>query len=89
MKEWKLQDRYGLSLAEWVALYEKQNGKCALCHISFGLAALRPVVDHNHLTKQVRGLIHQCCNLWLAAFENVNLPLPEIERNYLSHDHSI
>jgi hypothetical protein len=32
---------------------------------------MRPVIDHDHTTGRVRGLVCFRCNSWLAAIENV------------------
>ncbi len=53
-----LKHRYGVSLAEYNALLKRQKGHCALC-------ARKPaqtryghlVVDHDHKTEKVRGLL--------------------------------
>ena len=43
-----------------------QGGVCALC----GEEPQRPVVDHNHETGAVRGVICQRCNIKLPAVED-------------------
>lgn len=48
---------YGLSESDYKAMITSQSGKCAICHESKKL-----VVDHDHNTKKVRGLICQQCN---------------------------
>jgi hypothetical protein len=58
-----LRSRYGLSLVEYQDLFQKQNGKCAIC-----LKKPRMVlgVDHNHSTGKVRGLLCQLCNGYIG-----------------------
>ena len=59
-----LKSRHGISAAEYNALYESQNGCCAVCgHIPDGR---RLSVDHDHATGAVRGLLCRNCNLVLG-----------------------
>lgn len=54
-----------------VSLAMKQGNRCALCQGQFGLKApLDPVLDHNHQTGAVRGVLHRCCNSLLGKIEN-------------------
>ena len=56
---------YGLSLANYEALLEKQGGRCAICGQSNG-SGRRLHVDHNHTTGEVRALICHNCNTGLG-----------------------
>lgn len=66
-----LLERFGITLNERNELYDIQRGKCALCGGEMerdggkntGTGA---VVDHNHETDKVRGLIHGKCNVLLG-----------------------
>lgn len=49
-------------------LWTTQEGKCALCDVRFDRIK-RPVVDHDHETGLVRGLLCTNCNLRLGHFE--------------------
>lgn len=53
---------YGLTVEDWIRLYNAQEGRCILCHRSFGAKRL-PNVDHNHATGEVRGLLCVWCNV--------------------------
>lgn len=63
----RLKDRFGLTLKEYDQMFEAQGGVCAICGKKetaknrYGLKHL--AVDHNHETKQVRGLLCDKCNL--------------------------
>ena len=73
--------RYGISLEMLAAMYEAQEGCCAIC----GNAGEAPAkaekgrrdetlhVDHDHESKHVRGLLCNRCNLGLGFFgDNVD-----------------
>ena len=58
--------KYGLSRENYFQLLKDQNGCCKICNNKTEL-----VIDHNHKTNKVRGLLCHRCN-WqlLAALEN-------------------
>jgi predicted nuclease of restriction endonuclease-like RecB superfamily len=58
----KLLRSYNLTKTQYEDLLFKQSGLCAVC----GLVMDRPVVDHNHTTGKVRGLLHGVCNSMLG-----------------------
>lgn len=66
-RKWNLKTRYGLTPAQYDALLEKQRGACALC----GGIMERPVVDHDHSTGIVRGILCHPCNIKLPAIEDM------------------
>lgn len=51
---------YELEKEDYNRLFENQNGQCAICSIE--LDFIKAHVDHNHLTKKVRGLLCGRCN---------------------------
>lgn len=56
----RVEQRESLTSEERSALFAKQNGMCPICE-----KALDPstyVVDHNHSTGKIRGLLHRHCN---------------------------
>lgn len=69
-----LRRMYGLSCKEYAALVEAQHGVCAIC----GQPETRTrdgvvqhlVVDHDHETGAVRGLLCAMCNLGLGYFRD-------------------
>lgn len=62
--------RYGLSEEEYYHLFEIQHNRCAICNEEFS-NKLKGVIDHNHITKKVRGLLCHKCNTMLGmAREN-------------------
>ena len=48
--------RYGLTLDQYHAKAESQDFLCAICEGEI------EVIDHNHTTQRVRGLLCWCCN---------------------------
>ena len=63
-KEGRLRRKYDLSLAELEQLELSQGSCCAICsNDTFSL-----VVDHDHKTGKVRGLLCNFCNTGLGLF---------------------
>lgn len=57
-----LKQKYGLTADDFERLLAQQGGRCALGH-EF---RTQPVVDHDHSTGEVRGLLCQGCNIALG-----------------------
>lgn len=70
-----LMRRYGITLAEWDALLERQGGHCAFCPATVGFRGGRLLVDHDHETGAVRGLLCYRCNTALGWFERHRVEL--------------
>lgn len=52
-------------------LANAQNQRCALCGAPFGKKApMDPVLDHDHNTGAIRGVLHRGCNSLLGKVEN-------------------
>ena len=62
-KKYSLSSLYGLSLENYYAMLQKQDGKCAICEELMSL----PNVDHCHRTKKVRELLCSACNFLLGS----------------------
>lgn len=72
---------YNLTLEEYMDLYEKQQGLCALCGQPEKLKQQGKItalcIDHDHQTGKVRGLLCRVCNRWVGLIEAVfNQTLP-------------
>jgi hypothetical protein len=63
-QRWHRKHIYGLSDVEYKALYLAQAGLCAACGSQEKL-----VVDHDHVTGNVRGLLCHTCNVLLGSIE--------------------
>lgn len=69
-----LRGAYGIGKEKYDKLYQEQSGKCAICG-GEGFAMIREdavkmVVDHNHATGEVRGLLCHNCNRGLGLFQD-------------------
>ena len=73
-------NRYGISIAEYDALFSSQNGNCKICGRSQKDQKRKLAVDHDHKTGKVRGLLCDKCNKGLGQFEdNIELFQKAIE----------
>jgi len=57
--------QYGLDETDYNNLYDQQLGLCKICGKDLTL-----VVDHDHATGEVRGLLCNSCNVGLGCFED-------------------
>jgi DNA-directed RNA polymerase subunit RPC12/RpoP len=71
-KRKNLKYSYGLSLEDYMKMLLKQSNRCLICGREF-VGELFPVVDHNHKTKEVRGLLCNRCNLFVGLVEDRDL----------------
>lgn len=60
-----LKRTYGMTVPEWDAMFAAQDGKCFTC-----LAVGKLVVDHDHETGRVRGLLCSNCNVALGMLKD-------------------
>lgn len=74
--------RYGITLEQYESLYEKQQGRCAICKRLEADFSRRLAVDHNHKTGEIRGLLCNHCNHWLVGKQTDSTLLREIA-NYI------
>jgi 2-oxoglutarate dehydrogenase complex dehydrogenase (E1) component-like enzyme len=76
--------RYGMTSAQYDALYAQQNGLCAICGKKETLTTrgvLRLLcVDHDHITGEVRGLLCSRCNVGLGAFGDTKESIEKVLR---------
>jgi len=65
---------FGISAEAYRAMLVAQDGKCAICRSSDNATYKGKVkqlsVDHDHGTRQVRGLLCNACNAGLGHFRN-------------------
>lgn len=64
--EYSFLKRYNLTLEQYRAILQSQDGKCAICQSDTGV---KFIVDHCHKTGKVRGILCRTCNTMLAGIE--------------------
>lgn len=57
---------YGITVADWDAKFEEQEGKCGICKKPFYPDSNVPHVDHCHTTGEVGMLLCRSCNCMLG-----------------------
>ena len=84
-RDYNLFSSYGIGLAEYNKLLESQEGVCAICKKlpSFDSRKKHLVVDHDHDTGEVRGLLCDTCNRGLGLLGD-NQQILENATNYLA-----
>lgn len=68
MRNRYLLKEYKLTLEEYEIMFKTQEGVCKICNLADIQKKL--VVDHNHDTGAVRGLLCDSCNLGLGKFKD-------------------
>jgi hypothetical protein len=74
-KDYDLKSKYGLTLAEFSRLHERQRGQCKICRRPIckqttSTKRRAAVVDHDHRTGEIRGLLCHTCNRALGLFND-------------------
>lgn len=68
-REKSLRVKYGLSLEKWNKLFKLQNESCAICGKKKS-GGKGWVVDHNHTTGLVRGILCNVCNRGIGYLQD-------------------
>ena len=79
----RLKSLYNLTQESFVALWEKQEGRCAVCKAELG----KPDVDHCHGCDTVRGFLCHKCNVLCGHLEDrarVIMALEYLDRHQCS-----
>ena len=67
-----IKKKYGISKHQFYEIINNQEGKCAICTIE--LTEKNSHVDHNHKTKELRGILCVRCNQGIGSFlENIDI----------------
>lgn len=75
-QEVNLRKTHGISVAEYTAILETQNGLCAICgkqetsYVRRHKIIRRLAVDHCHDTGKIRGLLCTTCNQGIGSFND-------------------
>ena len=66
--------RHGLTLDQYHAIVEKQDFRCAICGVvpedNYGGSHDGFHIDHHHVTRRVRGLLCQHCNVGIGMLKD-------------------
>lgn len=68
--QWGVHKQYGLTPEQYAALFAGQGGLCAICRDAERSGAGRLVVDHDHTTGAVRGLLCRQCNAGIGMLQD-------------------
>jgi hypothetical protein len=60
---------YGITRVQFFAMIKEQGNKCLICYSLFSIHK-KPVIDHNHSTGGVRGILCNGCNYGLGIFQD-------------------
>lgn len=72
-KERHLRNRYAITVERYNEIFEEQKGVCKICGTPPNGKDL--VVDHDHMTGKVRGLLCFSCNFGLGEFKDDEIRL--------------
>lgn len=64
---YRLKTRYGITPEQYQLLFNKQEGRCAICKKHQSEINGRLVLDHCHKTHEIRALLCRYCNLWIVG----------------------
>lgn len=65
-REAYLKSKFGITQADYDAMFERQAGACAICQCPAEQSYKGLHIDHDHITGRVRGLLCQRCNMALG-----------------------
>lgn len=87
--------RYGLTWESYKEMWVKQNGLCIICNTNIQLADAdsradrnlkgKAIIDHNHLTGKIRGLLCCSCNLGIGFIEKMSNWIDKAQRYLREH----
>ena len=76
--------KYGISWEDYYSILDAQDRNCAICSASGGRIGEQLVIDHDHATGKVRGLLCHACNL-LLGLANDDIPTFKSSIEYLKN----
>lgn len=62
--------KYDLTEERYQRLYDSQQGQCPICKTKLQYRSRTTHIDHDHRTRQVRGLLCNNCNNGLGRFKD-------------------
>jgi hypothetical protein len=86
-RDLKMLRLYSLTQQDYETMVVKQGNKCAICG---GPPRIQPmfVIDHDHITGKVRGLLCQPCNVGIGMLQD-NLEIVKKAESYLANSQTI
>lgn len=69
-KQYFLRRNFNLTEEEYNNLLNKQNNKCSICGVDLFLDKTKAVIDHDHTTGELRGILCTNCNIGLGHFKD-------------------
>lgn len=81
--EWRCAGMVNMTMERYDQLFQEQNGSCAICRIGAETLSRNLVVDHNHETGKVRGLLCDHCNQGIGKLKD-NIIILERAIEYLN-----
>lgn len=74
-KDWFMKTKYGITLNEYLQMLESQNHLCAICNNPETRKdrtgkVHELVIDHDHITNKVRGLLCSKCNSGIGMLKD-------------------
>ena len=73
--------KYGISWDDVMMMHVVQDGRCGICLREISEELKNMVVDHDHETDEVRGLLCRWCNVGLGHFQDE----PQLLQNAVSY----
>jgi hypothetical protein len=67
---YQLKRRFGMGPEDYVRMGKRQNWRCLICQRSRDELQQDLVVDHDHATGRVRGLLCKACNQALGLLQD-------------------
>ena len=71
--EWHYQFHYGISKSEFLSMVDSVNGKCQCCGITIVVGTRAnngAVLDHDHATGKIRGVLCSGCNKGIGLLKD-------------------
>lgn len=65
-----LKENFNMTVDDYMVIYEKQNGQCAICKSDQNGSRKNFCVDHDHETGKVRGLLCHNCNVSVGLMKD-------------------
>ncbi len=81
LRNYQLIQQYGITVDDFDRMFTEQEGRCAICGKHQSECPQSLAVDHDHETKEVRGLLCNQCNAGIGLMQDD----PELLRKAIAH----